>query len=391
MSEDSKAKLPVKLTLSRHLKTEVDTRAQEAAQPDAAQPSPKPSVMKLKRKHDQSLTSTSSNTASDTAADSSDHTSALKQRPEISPTATKPSSSPETAAPAPEIARGKTTDKTTEAAPVFDPKNPFGKSTQESELFSNKPPADIPQTAAQAGQQAAQAASANIDSGHELEKTINQLHPTHTPNNKTHTIIPCIATILLLLLVLLGASYGLWMILEDPQASGPQLKANNQAQSSQEHNSLNPIEKAKATIAQVPVADIEEIGIPSEPANKPSNTATTNSEKTASAPQASIQTKAQVLQANTADDAGTTLAATAAVSVATNNTIDSNKQMISQYLSGIHIDGLRQGDRPMIIIQGERFQVGDLVQAETGLKFDGLRNGRLAFRDQHGIVYLKSF
>ena len=71
--------------------------------------------------------------------------------------------------------------------------------------------------------------------------------------------------------------------------------------------------------------------------------------------------------------------------------IESSKQSVSQYLSGIHIGGVRKGDRPMVLIQGTRFLVGDIIQPETGLKFDGIRDGRLAFRDSHGIIYLKSF
>jgi hypothetical protein len=43
------------------------------------------------------------------------------------------------------------------------------------------------------------------------------------------------------------------------------------------------------------------------------------------------------------------------------------------------------------MIEGERFVVGDIVDSGTKLKFDGLRDGRLAFRDSYEIVYLKSF
>jgi hypothetical protein len=40
---------------------------------------------------------------------------------------------------------------------------------------------------------------------------------------------------------------------------------------------------------------------------------------------------------------------------------------------------------------GKTSHVSELLQAENGLKFAGLRDGRLAFRDQNEILYLRSF
>ena len=70
---------------------------------------------------------------------------------------------------------------------------------------------------------------------------------------------------------------------------------------------------------------------------------------------------------------------------------ESSKQSVIQYLSRIRISGVRQGERPIVIIEGQSFYVGDIVETEYGLRFDGIRDGRLAFRDSHGIIFLKSF
>jgi hypothetical protein len=64
---------------------------------------------------------------------------------------------------------------------------------------------------------------------------------------------------------------------------------------------------------------------------------------------------------------------------------------VTEYLSSVHIGGMRQGERPMVILDGATYQQGDVVQEATGLKFAGFRNGKLAFRDGKEIVYLKSF
>jgi hypothetical protein len=143
-----------------------------------------------------------------------------------------------------------------------------------------------------------------------------------------------------------------------------------------------PIQRAKAAIAQVPVTRIETFSDESpEPAQvkvirvpaAPSLIATNS---TATASSKSSQSAKQSTQA---------------ISILPKHLVEESKQKVSQYLSSIHIDSLRQGQRPMVIINGSRYEVGDTVHSPTKLKFSGINKGRLMFRDQHGIVYLKSF
>ena len=64
---------------------------------------------------------------------------------------------------------------------------------------------------------------------------------------------------------------------------------------------------------------------------------------------------------------------------------------ISDYLSSVTIGGVRTGDRPKVILNGTSYQKGDLIDPTTGLRFSGMREGKLAFTDRNGVVYLKSF
>lgn len=45
----------------------------------------------------------------------------------------------------------------------------------------------------------------------------------------------------------------------------------------------------------------------------------------------------------------------------------------------------------MILLNGEAFDRGALVDEASGLKFEGFRYGKMAFRGADGIVYIKSF
>lgn len=182
------------------------------------------------------------------------------------------------------------------------------------------------------------------------------------------SLLPSVLVLLILLLVLAGAGYGLWKVLqtpEDPAAETTEVTA--EAPTEDSNTKKGPIQKAKDAIAKVPVADVEDITGSSAP---------------------DLANEKTIEEAPPAETAEATPVVAETVPI---GSAESSKQLVSQYLSGIHIGGVRKGERPMILIQGESFHVGDVVHSETGLKFDGLRDGRLAFRDSHGIVYLKSF
>ena len=119
------------------------------------------------------------------------------------------------------------------------------------------------------------------------------------------------------------------------------------------------IAKAKAAISKVPVADTDEIEGGAEAETAP-----------ADVPE---------------------MAADTAEAVDPAPILSSGRDAVSQFLSSAHIGGVRKGDRPMILLNGEAFNRGDLVDEATGLKFEGFRDGKIAFRGADGVVYVKSF
>jgi hypothetical protein len=65
--------------------------------------------------------------------------------------------------------------------------------------------------------------------------------------------------------------------------------------------------------------------------------------------------------------------------------------VVSEFLKNAHIGGVRTGDRPKLLLNGQSYDQGDLIDPGTGLRFIGLRDKKLAFQDAQGIVYIKSF
>lgn len=262
-----------------------------------------------------------------------------------------------------------------EAKPSFDLKNPFGDAIKKDDVIKKgeiqKPASPPPELASPP--------TPEVDdgSGAKLEEAISSLEAEEAKNTGKGSLMPSIIVILLLLLIVGGASYGLWKVLQPTGTSEDAATAAVADEAPAQQRSKNPIEKAKDAIAKVPVADVETITA-TKPTREPPQEVPDDAPPVATPPVATPPSK--------------TLAQVAPSQVnAPTGTLESNKQSVSGYLSTIHIGGVRKGERPMILIEGERFLVGDVVHAETGLKFDGIREGRLAFRDSHGIVYLKSF
>lgn len=256
-----------------------------------------------------------------------------------------------------------TSTPTTSDAPAkksgFDPKDPFGDVIKGGQIKApSSPPPELPSKPAP-----------RIDdgSGAKVEDAIDSLNSEEEAVAAKSSILPSVVVILILLVVLGGAGFGLWKVLQTTSDSDSteEATASDEAALSGEASPSTPIQKAKAAIAQVPVADVDAI-ISESP----------TPESTAAISEVATPTEE---------------APAAAIAPAASGSVEATKQSVSQYLSGIRIGGIRKGERPMVMIEGETFQVGDVVQAETNLKFDGLRDGRLAFRDQNGIVYLKSF
>lgn len=66
-------------------------------------------------------------------------------------------------------------------------------------------------------------------------------------------------------------------------------------------------------------------------------------------------------------------------------------QNVTDYLSQVHIGGMRTGPDPRVMLNNVTYREGDTVAPETGLKFIGVDNQRLVFQDANGVLYKKSF
>lgn len=200
-------------------------------------------------------------------------------------------------------------------------------------------------------------------SGAKLEEAIQSLNNVSedSPNNR---LLPSILAISVLLFVLAAAAYGLWNVLT--HTDKPLTDSKLDVAPAKTTASKDPIQRTKDAITAVPVATVDYVGSKSKQKDAPQVEAVPDS----SAP----RTTASPME-----------------SPVTIGSAESSKQSVIQYLSRIRISGVRQGERPIVIIEGQSFYVGDIVETEYGLRFDGIRDGRLAFRDSHGIIFLKSF
>jgi hypothetical protein len=175
-----------------------------------------------------------------------------------------------------------------------------------------------------------------------------------------------IVIIVVLLGILGGSGYGPWYILKG--SSGGAVDETVAEESNGEGFFGDPIKEAKEAISAIPVEELEEVVTDSANSSSPSSEPT----------EAAVVTP-------------TNPVATAPLTPQVPNVDQELVRAVSGFLSEVHIGGVRTGERPMVIINGASYSKGDLVEPETGLLFSGIRNGKLAFTDENGVVYLKSF
>lgn len=75
----------------------------------------------------------------------------------------------------------------------------------------------------------------------------------------------------------------------------------------------------------------------------------------------------------------------------TNRRVINLRGAVTDYLQNADISGVRTGSNARIMLNGESYNINDVVDQGTGLKFIGTRNQQLRFKDRNEIVYLKSF
>ena len=202
--------------------------------------------------------------------------------------------------------------------------------------------------------------------------------PDEDPPAGKNSLLQSLLAITLLLVILAGCGFGIWWILkpsgsESEAASEAPLAAASTSEATSTQAVSGPIQRAKDTLNQLPLPELDAIKSTGNlsPVDKSPTALKTPAkpiEKTPPAKEAVTQTTSK-----------------------NSELFEKSQQEVSAFLSDMHIGGLRQSANPMILIDGQNYQIGDIVHEATGLKFIGLRKERPAFRDRHGIVYLRSF
>lgn len=168
--------------------------------------------------------------------------------------------------------------------------------------------------------------------------------PSDSPDSTPPHSLGGLLVVVALFLIVAAAATGIWYLLHSATTT-----ANNNRTT--EVSTNNPVQAVKQTIENVQ-GDKFEMGL---------NQTITN--------HASIQKLA-------AD---------------TNSRVINLRDAVTDYLQNADISGVRTGSNARIMLNGESYNINDVVDQGTGLKFIGTRNQQLRFKDRNEIVYLKSF
>lgn len=273
-----------------------------------------------------------------------------------------------------------------EVAP--DPENPFAaaKPSQPEDTPAKEedptPPPHSPNPDPGASHEPEPAAQSGANDPETKPETRFEREADETPTSGSPLV--SIIIILLLLAILGGSGFGLWYVLSgDADAPKESEKSVAASPPAPEAPASNPITKAQEAISSVPVEALEAVtGSQDEASPLEETTAVAKEMAKEDAPPAS---KARI-PARRPNPANGTAEADRSPQVDR-----SLVAPVSTLLGNLHIGGVRTGSRPMVIADGRNYSPGDLVDAETGLRFSGIRDEKLAFTDKNGVVYLKSF
>lgn len=195
--------------------------------------------------------------------------------------------------------------------------------------------------------------------GAKVEKSADYLE-----EKESSSLLSSILVVFALLAILCGAGYGLYYILKSPAdaAATDTVTADN-----------------KDTTDTKDVSDVSDAseGSLSGPINKAKDVAAQKADLVASA--------APVIEGNDSADLKTSGQTPDPANTG------SSKQTVSDFLTNASIGGVRSGEMPKVILNGESYSKGDLIETNTGLRFIGIKEQKLVFRDANGIVYIKSF
>ena len=234
----------------------------------------------------------------------------------------------------------------------------------------------------------------------DLEEAVRDVAEGTGPSSSSPWL--SIIIIVILLAVLGGSGFGLWYVLKAPGDQPAEVTEGEQpvdesapsADESEGNAMTKSIAKAKKAVESVPTEALDEVTSvePStrEQAPLPPENAVDSVKPTPAPPAPPSQTPEDPAKSADTGPEPTTAAASSKPP-GSGNVDQALVQAVSAYLSKVQISGVRTGERPMVIIDGESHTPGDVVETETGLRFSGIRNGKLAFTDKNTVVYLKSF
>jgi len=266
----------------------------------------------------------------------------------------------------------------------FDPENPFAGIVKEPKKREKTPP-ELPNKPAPPSKD---------DAAQKAEEAITRMNGG---DGKTRGMLTSIIIIIILLGLLGGSGYGLYYVLKKPGATADSTDSRKEeeavshsetGQTIGEQADAGPIAKAKAAISKVPSADpiLEEQDPLQTTAASRSTSATAIEGLKPNTVDRKPEPEPRSIAKNSTGETDKTSPTATAVSAA-----PKQAAAISSFLQTIHIDGVRSGERPKVMLNGESYEAGDLVNPQFGLRFTGIRDGKLAFRDDAGVVYIKSF
>lgn len=195
------------------------------------------------------------------------------------------------------------------------------------------------------------AAGAPIPTKKDAEAHFSEQMDTLEPAGKSSHLLS-IALIGVLLLILVAAVAGIWYVLKDKPESA-QTEAIAETKPASDETAKGPIGKSKEILSNAPADETPELNAAQNVAQEAPSAVTEEPE---------IVSEAADL-----------------------------KPMVTRFLNSAHIGGMRTGSNPRVMINEITYHVGDVVDANTELTFQGIRENRLLFRDKQGVYYTKSF
>lgn len=251
----------------------------------------------------------------------------------------------------------------------FDPENPFqGITDTPKKEYRDAAPPELPSRPA---------SIVSDGSGEKLEEAIKQIGDEAEEKKSMSGLLTSLVIIFILIAILGGTGYGLYYVLKSPGESGEPSSAKTSETTDTEGDSggflSGSITKAKAAITKktgndASAAEDADLAEELAPSVQTAEDATAEATKTTETTKTAETAKTNQESAATATESS-----------------------VAEFLKTAHIGGVRTGERALLILNGESYKKGDLIHPEYGLRFIGFRDEKLAFRDDKGIIYIKSF